>query len=142
MRHIWFLCIAFSLVALPACMPEETSSTGVGSTIATSNAADSLTGTWTGDWGSTAEKRNPVTVALTWDGTNLSGTVNPGSEAAAITKGTFTRDTGMVMLEAVANSTGGGKATNYTIEGKLVEGSITGTWMENDRKGDFKITKG
>ena len=143
MRHTWFLCIAFSLVALSACTAEETSSSGgVDSTIATSDAADPLTGMWTGDWGSTPDQRNPVTVALTWDGTKLSGTVNPGSEAAAITKGTFAPDTGMVMLEAVANSTGGGKATNYTIEGKLVEGSITGTWIESDKKGDFKMTKG
>ena len=142
MTHTRLLCIAFSIVALSACTAEETSTAGgVGSTIATSNDSDPLTGMWTGEWGSTPEQRNPVTVALTWEGTNLSGTVNPGSEAAAITKGTFAPDTGMVMLEAVANSTGGAKPTNYKIEGKLAAGSITGTWIENDKKGDFKITK-
>ena len=144
MRHIWFLCIAFSLVALSACSSEETPVTGAGdSTIANSNAAaDPLTGTWTGNWGPTQDQRNPVTVALKWDGTNLSGTVNPGPEAVAITKGSFAPDTGMVMLEAFGNSTGNGKMIHYTVEGKLVEGTITGTWIDDDKKGDFKITKG
>ena len=52
MRHIWFLCIAFSLVALSACSSDDLS-TGAGgdATTATSNTtADPLTGTWTGNW--------------------------------------------------------------------------------------------
>ena len=144
MRHIWFLCIAFSLVALSACSSDDLS-TGAGgdATTATSNTtADPLTGTGTGNWGSTQDQRTPLTVALTWDGTNLSGTVNPGPEAVAITKGSFAPDTGMVMLEASGNSTGNGKMIHYTAEGKLAEGTITGTWMDNDKKGDYKITKG
>ena len=144
MRHIWFLCIAFSLVALSACSSDDLS-TGAGgdATTATSNTtADPLTGTWTGNWGPTADQRNPVTLALKWDGTNLSGSVNPGPEAVAITKGSFAPDTGMVMLEAFGNSTGNGKMIHYKAEGKLVEGTITGTWMDDDKKGDFKITRG
>jgi len=31
---------------------------------------------------------------------------------------------------------------HYTVEGKLVDRSITGNWIEDDKKGDFKITKG
>jgi hypothetical protein len=42
-------------------------------------------------------------------------------------------------MEASANT--GGKKTHYTVEGKLVEGAITGTWMEDGKKGDFKLTK-
>jgi hypothetical protein len=29
----------------------------------------------------------------------------------------------------------------YTVEGKLAEGAIAGTWIDGDMKGDFKITK-
>ena len=86
------------------------------------------------------ERRTPVTVAINWDGTNLSGTVNPGSEAVTITKGSFAPDTGMVTMDASANASGG-KMIHYTVEGKLAEGAITGTWMDGDKKGDFKITK-
>ena len=90
--------------------------------------------------GPSQERRNPVTLAIHWDGTNLSGIVNPGPEVVAITKGSFAPDTGMVILEASANASGG-KMIHYKVEGKLVEGTITGTWMDDDKKGDFKITK-
>lgn len=143
MRQILFLCIVFSLVAFCACTSEETPVAGVGDSATTASvpAADPLTGTWVGDWGPTQERRNPVTVAINWDGTNLSGTVNPGPEAMIITKGSFAPDTGMVMMEASANASGGGKMIRYTVEGKLEEGAITGTWVDGDKKGDFKITK-
>jgi uncharacterized protein (DUF2147 family) len=142
MRQIMFLCIVFSLVALSACTSEDAPVAGAGDSAATAPvpAADPLTGTWVGDWGPTQERRNPVTVAINWDGANLSGTVNHGPEAVTITKGSFAADTGMVTMEASANATGG-KMIHYTVEGKLAEGAITGTWMEDDKKGDFKITK-
>ena len=140
MRQILFLCIVFSLVALSACTSEETPVADVGDSATTASVADPLTGTWVGDWGPTQDRRNPVTVAINWDGTNLSGTVNPGPEAVIITKGSFVPDTGMVMMEASANASGG-KMIHYTVEGKLAEGAITGTWMDGDTKGDFKITK-
>jgi hypothetical protein len=44
------------------------------------------------------------------------------------------------MMEASANA-GGGKIIHYTVEGKLAEGTITGTWVDGDKNGDFKITK-
>ena len=46
--------------------------------------ADPLSGTWTGDWGPSASDRNPVTVELKWDGTVLTGTVNPGPNAVVL----------------------------------------------------------
>jgi hypothetical protein len=141
MRHILFLSIALSLLALSACATEETPVAGVGdsATPASVPASDPVTGTWVGDWGATQQNRNPVTVAINWDGTNLTGSVNPGPEAVTITKGAFAPDTGTLTMEASANT--GGKKTHYTVEGKLVEGAITGTWMEDGKKGDFKLTK-
>ena len=141
MRQILFLCIVFSLVALSACSSEDAPVAGAGDSAANAPVPEAaLTGTWVGDWGPTPERRNPVTVAINWDGTNLSGTVNPGPEAVSITKGSYAPDTGSVTKEASAN-TSGGKMIHYTIEGKLAEGAITGTWMDDDKKGDFKITK-
>ena len=142
MKQILFLCVVFSLVALSACASEDTPVVGAGDSAVPASVAggDPLSGTWVGDWGPTQDRRTPVTVAISWDGTNLSGTVNPGSEAVTITKGSFAPDTGIVMMEASANSSGG-KMVHYTVEGKLAEGAITGTWMDDDKKGDFKITK-
>jgi hypothetical protein len=141
MRHILFLSIALSLLALAACAAEETPVAGVGdsATPASVPASDPVTGTWVGDWGATQQNRNPVTVAINWDGTNLSGSVNPGPEAVTITKGSFAPDTGILTMEASANTSG--KMIHYTVEGKLAGGAITGTWMEDGKKGDFKITK-
>jgi len=103
-------------------------------------SADPISGTWKGDWGPTPTHRNNVTLDLKLDGTNLSGTVNPGPDAVAITKGSFAKDTGMVTMEADAKGHDG-KAVHYTIEGKLDGTTMSGSWNHDDKKGDFKITK-
>ena len=43
-----------------------------------------LTGTWTGDWGPSATQRNHVTIVMNWDGSNVTGTINPGPDSTAI----------------------------------------------------------
>src|SRR6266498_4887434 len=104
-----------------------------------SRAADPLSGTWTGDWGPSADDRNQVTVELKWDGKVLTGTVNPGPNAVALQKCTFDPKTGAVHMEADTKSRSG-KDIHYVIEGKLENGSMTGSWNHDNRKGDFKIT--
>jgi uncharacterized protein (DUF2147 family) len=103
-------------------------------------SADPISGTWKGDWGPTATHRNNVTLELKLDGTNLTGTVNPGPDAIPVTKGSFAKDTSMVMMEADAKDHAG-KTVHYTIEGKLDGTTMSGSWNHDDKKGDFKITK-
>jgi hypothetical protein len=103
-------------------------------------SADPLSGTWTGDWGPTPDHRNKVTLELKLDGTNVTGTVNPGPDAVALTKGTFAKDTGMVNLEADAKDHAG-KAVHYVIDGKLDGTTLSGSWTHDAKKGDFKVTK-
>ena len=55
----------------------------------TQPVADPLSGVWTGDWGTTPSHRNLVTVNLKWDGTSLTGTVNPGPHAVQFTNASF-----------------------------------------------------
>jgi hypothetical protein len=76
---------------------------------------------------------------LNWDGSKLMGTVNPGPNAIAITAGSFATDTGMLTMDANGNGADG--AVHYTMEGKLVDDVITGTWMDGNKKNDFKIKK-
>lgn len=102
--------------------------------------ADPLSGTWTGDWGPSASDRNPVTVALEWDGHSLSGQVNPGENAVELKNCTFDAKTGAVHMEADAKSRRGNDV-HYTIEGKVDGATMTGTWNHDARKGDFKITR-
>jgi hypothetical protein len=102
--------------------------------------SDPLTGTWAGDWGPTAAHRNPVTVELKWDGTALTGSVNPGPNAIPLQKAAYDAASGTIRLEAEATSRRGG-TVRYVVEGKVANGSLTGTWTHDSTRGDFRITK-
>jgi uncharacterized protein (DUF2147 family) len=103
--------------------------------------ADPISGTWSGDWGPSANDRNQVTVDLKYDGKALTGTVNPGPNAVQLAKSTFDPATGAVHMEADAKNPRGGPAVHYVIDGKIANGVMSGTWNHDNRKGDFKITK-
>jgi len=107
---------------------------------AAQNAMDPLTGTWAGDWGPSAADRNAVTVELKWGGNVLTGTVNPGPDAVELQKCTFDAETGAVHMEADATDRRG-NAIHYMIDGKVEDGTMTGSWNHDNREGDFKITK-
>ena len=139
MRYRFVLLCVCTMLTLSACASElepGTESADSGSTLL-SPSADTLSGTWTGDWGTSENQRNLVTVELKWDGANLTGTVNPGPEAVALSKVSYAPDTGMVTMEAP----GADGKVHLAIEGRVVESAITGTWVQDDQKGDFKIQK-
>ena len=101
---------------------------------------DPLSGTWAGDWGPSPNDRNQVTVELKWDGTALSGTVNPGPNAVPLQKATFDPKSSTVHFEAQAKGRRG-QELHYKVDGKLDKTTISGTWSHESRNGDFKITK-
>jgi len=123
-----------SLVCLLLCLAVA------GAVVASSNAADPLSGTWSGDWGPSASDRNPVTVELKYDGKTLSGTVNPGANAVSLKNCTFDEKTGTIHMEADTKSRRG-TDIHYVIDGKVDNGTMSGSWNHDNRKGDFKITK-
>lgn len=97
-----------------------------------------LTGTWSGDWGTTATKRTPITVVLNWDGKNVTGLINPGPDTIPITSVFLDVSTWTVRIEAAS--------AQITAEGKLEDlGSyhrtLTGTWQQGAAKGEFKLTR-
>jgi hypothetical protein len=107
-------------------------------------AADPLSGTWTGDWGPSAGDRNMVSVELKLSGTAVTGTVKSTSPArpdVALTKSTYTPATRTVHLEAEAKNPQSGAPVHYVIDGTLANGSMSGSWNHDTRKGDFKLTK-
>ena len=140
-RSLLLLSVLSLLVVLGACASEPATTPEPAATdkaAAPDASADPLSGTWKGDWGPTAEHRNPVELELKWDGTALTGTVNPGPNAVMLTKASFNKDTGMVAMEADAKGHKG-----ETVHFTKVEGTtMTGSWNHGDKKGDFKITKG
>jgi len=105
--------------------------------------ADTISGTWSGDWGPSAADRNDVTLSLKWDGKALTGNVTGGSNITAaipLQKTTFDPKTGAVHMEADAKDRRG-QTIHYVIDGKVDKNTMTGTWNHDNRKGDFKLTK-
>jgi hypothetical protein len=103
---------------------------------------DAISGTWSGDWGPSANDRNDVTLQLKWDGKALAGNVTAGTNVTspiALQKTSFDPKTGAVHMEADASSRG--RTVHYVIDGKVEKNMMTGSWNHDNRKGDFKITK-
>ena len=104
-----------------------------------------LVGTWYGDWGPSANQRNDVTLVMTWDGKNISGTINPGPDAVPFKVATLDSSNWTVHVEAEGKDPAGG-TVRYMIDGKLenigsYNRTLTGTWTQGPVKGDFKVTR-
>lgn len=98
-----------------------------------------ISGRWSGDWGPSAFDRNEVVVDLAWDGSVLTGTVNPGPNAVELKETSFDAATGAVRMEVDAESFRG--SVHYVIEGKLDGNRISGSWSHDNRVGDFTLTR-
>ena len=57
-----------------------------------------------------------------------------------LSKSTFDPATGAIHMEADATGEGGAKV-HYIIDGKLANGTMSGSWNHDGKKGDFKLTK-
>jgi hypothetical protein len=133
--------LAVALLFLSACASEPAPEPAPAeATMPAADAgADPLSGTWTGDWGPSAEHRNPVTLELAWDGASLTGTVNPGPNAIALATASFDPATSSVTMEADAENFRG-EAVHYMIEGQVEGNMMSGTWTHDDQEGTFSLT--
>jgi hypothetical protein len=100
-----------------------------------------LTGSWSGDWGTTKDQRNRVLLDIQWDGKALRGTLN----GAPLTVATVNPETWAVRFEADTKDAAGNTARSV-LDGKLenlgaYQRFITGTWTQGSTKGDFKVTR-
>jgi hypothetical protein len=104
-----------------------------------------LTGTWTGDWGTTPTQRNQVTLVMNWDGKNITGLINPGPDSTPIASVFVDVSNWTVRIEADGKDSSG-KPVHIMAEGRLADlGSyhrtLTGSWTQGTAKGDFKLTR-
>lgn len=104
-----------------------------------------LTGTWSGDWGATADKRTRITLVMTWDGKAITGTINPGPEAMTLGRVTVDYAKWTVRIEADGKDSSG-KPVRVLAAGTLDDlGSwhrtLSGTWTQAGAKGTFKLTR-
>ena len=105
-----------------------------------------LVGQWTGDWGS-RDKPTRILLNLTWDGTAVSGEVNPGPNALKITRTTIDySDPASWVVKMAAEGTSAGKPVSVTVDGRLENIGVyrrifRGTWTQNGQKGEFVVTR-
>jgi hypothetical protein len=104
-----------------------------------------LTGTWSGDWGATATQRNHLTLVLSWDGKNVTGTINPGPDAIKLGSVNLDVTNWTVRIEADGKDQAG-KVVHISAEGKIEDLSsahrkLAGTWNQGSSKGDFKLVR-
>jgi len=116
-----------------------------GSAPASAQEGHPLKGSWIGTWAQNAVHGNDVLVVMTWDGKNITGTINPGTDNMAIKNATLNPDGWLVHLEADAKDKSGAAIT-YVIDGKIENlamhnRSVTGTWKSQRGSGAFKISR-
>jgi hypothetical protein len=104
-----------------------------------------LSGTWAGDWGPAAGPRTHLTVVMSWDGKAISGLINPGPDAAPLTRVVVDWANWTLRFEADAKDRSG-NVVRIRAEGRLEEiGSsrrrIVGTWTQGDATGDLRLTR-
>lgn len=104
-----------------------------------------LTGTWSGDWGGSPTQRTHLTLVMSWDGKNVTGTINPGPDAIQLGSVFLDVTNWTVRIEADGKDQTG-KTVHISAEGKIEDLSsahrkLTGTWTQGSSKGDFKLVR-
>jgi hypothetical protein len=106
-----------------------------------------LQGQWSGQWGP-KDKPNRLLLDLDWDGTNITGAINPGRNAATVRKVTFdytNPEVWVVKMEAEGKDAAGA-AVRIMVDGRLenigaYRRVFRGTWTQGNQKGDFTLTR-
>jgi hypothetical protein len=98
-----------------------------------------LTGTWSGDWGTSPTQRTPITFVMNWDGKNVTGQMNPGPDSVPLASVYLDVTNWTVRIEA------NGKE-KISAEGRLDDiggyhRTIKGTWHQGNQTGDFRLTR-
>jgi hypothetical protein len=104
-----------------------------------------MSGSWVGDWGTSASNRHRVVLVLEWSGSEVTGVVNPGANAIPIKSSSV--DPMKWSLHFVAEGRDpSGAAVTYEAEGTIDDlgtynRTLSGTWKVNGQTGDFSITR-
>ena len=114
-----------------------------------------LKGSWSGEWWLKKGDENRVLIEFDWDGKNVTGMLNPGTDNATLQKVSLqtppvdnvskAKDPWLLHFEADVKDISG-KATHYVVDGKLqnlgaYSRFVTGTWTVGNQKGEFKIVR-
>jgi len=104
-----------------------------------------LKGSWLGTWGPSEDHTNVVVVIMDWDGQQITGMINPGTDNIAMENATLNPEGWAVRFEAKGQSRTG-ETLNYVIEGTIEnlpfnDRFIRGTWRHQSASGPFEVTR-
>lgn len=104
-----------------------------------------LNGSWIGEWQGNETHNEFVLVVLSWNGSEITGMINPGTDNIEITNAELDPENWLVTIEADTEDSSG-RAVDYVIEGniqdlELPNRYITGSWRSSEGSGDFEIRR-
>lgn len=103
-----------------------------------------LKGSWLGTWEQNATHGENILLILDWDGDEITGMINPGTDNIPVSRASLDPDGWAVTLEA--DATGDQGPVRYVIEGhienlELPNRSIVGTWKHQNGGGAFEVSR-
>lgn len=133
-RGFWLRAVALAALAAGGLMAPAVAQEG-----------HPVKGSWLGTWEGNDVHGDDLLIVLDWDGKNITGVINPGTDNIAITKATLDPAQWLVTIEA-SGKNAAGAAVNYTIEGmienlELPNRSIVGTWRTQSDRGAFEASR-
>ena len=95
-----------------------------------------LKGSWIGEWTGNETHGDFVLMVLDWDGKNVTGVINPGTDNMVIDKVELDPSDWSVTIEA----------NGYVLEGTIEQleipsRSVSGTWKNGNRSGSLAISR-
>lgn len=104
-------------------------------TFASAQEGHPAKGSWIGEWKGNSNGES-VLVVMNWDGKDITGIINPGTDNLQISKAELNPSDWSIKIEA----------GDYVIEGnfarlELPNRSIIGTWRNGNARGDFEIVR-
>jgi hypothetical protein len=104
-----------------------------------------LKGSWIGVWEGNSIHGEFVLLVLDWDGKQVTGVINPGTDDMTIDEIRLDPDDWSVHIEARAQDRDG-RPLRYVVEGnieqlELPNRAITGTWRNERERGHFEIRR-
>ena len=112
---------------------------------ATAQEGHPLKGSWLGEWAGNTTHGDNILLILDWDGSAITGMINPGTDNIPLAKASLDPKGWVVKLEADAKDKAGA-AVHYVIEGhienlELPNRSIVGSWSSNQGRGTFTASR-
>lgn len=103
---------------------------------ATAQEGHPLKGSWIGEWSGNSTHGDFVLLVMDWDGKNVTGVINPGTDDMVIESVTLNPSDWTVTI----------RAAGYELQGRIQElelpsRSIVGTWKNGNRNGKLEINR-